>query len=365
MHVREIVAFLNGFAPPALAGDWDNVGLLLGESEGPVERILTCLTVTPEMVAEAVSERVEMIVSHHPILFRATKRLSTDTSEGRLLLPLLRAGIAVHSPHTAYDNTRGGINDVLAGKLDLRGVTALRPRPGVPSVKLVVFVPEKDLTAVSDAVFAAGAGHIGQYRECSFRIPGTGTFFGSEATNPTIGQRGKREEVSEYRLEVVCPESRIEAVVTALRKAHSYEEPAYDVYPLRPAAGPGEGRIGELPAPLALIDLAAQVKRLLPTQGVQIVGEDAKPIRRVAIVCGAGGEFLGDAIRAGADVLLTGEVRFHDAWTARAAGLALLLPGHHATERPGVEELARLLTQAFPGLTIWASRREFDPVRFI
>jgi dinuclear metal center YbgI/SA1388 family protein len=365
MTVRDVVAFLQRFAPLGLAGEWDNVGLLLGEGDGPTDRILTCLTVTPEVVEEAVAEKAGLIVSHHPILFRATKRLSGDTPEGRLLLPLLRAGIAVYSPHTAYDNTSGGINDQLAGKLGLRGVTALRQRPGTPSVKLVVFVPEKDLAAVSDAVFAAGAGHIGQYRECSFRIPGTGTFFGGEGTNPTIGERGRREEVIEVRLEVVCPEGRVEAIVAAMRKAHSYEEVAYDIYPLLPPPGPGEGRVGDLPRPLPLLDLARQVKGVLPTVGVQVVGEGDRLVQRVAIVCGAGGELLPDAIRARADVFLTGEARFHDAWTARAAGLALLLPGHHATERPGVEELARLLTVAFPKATVWPSRREFDPVRYL
>lgn len=364
MTVRDLVAFLHTFAPLGLAAEWDNVGLLLGQADAPAQRILTCLTVTPEVVAEAVAERADAIVSHHPILFRPTKRLNSDTAEGRLLLPLLRAGVAVYSPHTAYDNTRGGINDQLAGLLGLREVTALRQRPGPASVKLVVFTPENDLAAVTDALFAAGAGHIGEYRECSFRIPGSGTFFPTETTNPTVGQRGRREEVSELRLEVVCPENRIDAVVAALRKAHSYEEPAYDVYPLRAPPGPGEGRVGELPAPVPLLDLARQVRSLLPTTGMQVVGDDAQPIRRVAIVCGAGGELLGDALRAKADVLLTGEARFHDAWTARAAGLALLLPGHHATERPGVEELARLLANQFPSAHVWASRSEFDPVRY-
>ncbi len=363
--VRDVTAFLQRFAPSGLAAEWDNVGLLLGEGDAPVSRILTCLTVVPEVVAEAVAEKAELIVSHHPILFRGAKRLSGDTSEGRLLLPLLRAGIAVYSPHTAFDNTRGGINDLLAGKLGLINVMALRPRPGAAAVKVVVFVPESDLAAVSDAVFAAGAGHIGEYRECSFRTPGTGTFFGSEATNPTVGQKGRREEAVEVRLEVVCPENRIDAVIAAMRKAHSYEEPAYDVYPLRPAPGPGEGRVGELAQPVPLTDLAKRIKEMLPTEAVQMIGDPDRIMRRVAIVCGAGGELLHDAIRAKADVFLTGEARFHDAWTARAASMALLLPGHHATERPGVEDLARRLGEAFPQATVWPSRSEFDPIRWV
>jgi len=363
--VRDMTEFLRRFAPPGIAADWDNVGLLLGDSSATVRRVMTCLTVVPDVVAEAVEEKAELIVSHHPVLFRGAKRLSGDTPEGRLLMPLLRAGIAVYSPHTAFDNTAGGINDLLAGKLGLGDVRALRPKPGAAAVKLVVFVPEKDLAAVSDAVFAAGAGQIGEYRECGFRIQGTGTFFGGEATNPTVGQKGRREEVAELRLEVVCPENRIDAVVAAMRKAHSYEEPAFDVYPLRAAPGPGEGRIGELTKATTLQEFARRVKKLLPTRVVQVVGEADQPMRRVAIVCGAGGEMLNDAIRAKADVFLTGEARFHDAWTARAAGVALVLPGHHATERPGVEDLARRLGEAFTGVTAWPSRREDDPIRIV
>src|SRR5262249_42096227 len=150
--------------------------------------------------------KAQLIVSHHPILFRAVKRLTTDTPEGRMLLALIRANVAVYSPHTAFDNTKGGINEILARRLGLADLRPLRMNDGPRQCKIVVFVPENDLAKVSDALFAAGAGHIGEYGECSFRLAGTGTFFGSDAANPTVGQKGRREEVSELRLEVVCPE---------------------------------------------------------------------------------------------------------------------------------------------------------------
>src|SRR5262249_23254462 len=147
-------------------------------------------------------------------------------------------------PHTAFDNTRGGINDALAGRLGLTDVGPLRLRPGDRQCKVVVFVPDADLARVSDALFAARAGHIGPYAEGSLRLAGAGTFFGSAATNPTVGQKGRREEVSEWRLEAICPEARVDEVIAAMRRAHSYEEPAYDVYPLRPGFAPvGEGRL--------------------------------------------------------------------------------------------------------------------------
>jgi dinuclear metal center YbgI/SA1388 family protein len=364
--VADVIEYLEAFAPTRLAADWDNVGLLLGERTAAVERMVTCLTVTPEVVAEAVAEQAQLIVTHHPILFRAVKRLTDATCEGRMLLTLVRHDIAVYSPHTALDNTRDGINDMLAAKLGLTNVMPLKRSDETRQCKVVVFVPDKDLERVSAALFAAGAGRIGEYSECSYRLAGTGTFFGSDASNPTIGAKGRREEVSEWRLEVVCPEAKVEAVVVALRQAHSYEEPAFDVYPLRPAASKfGDGRIGMLPQPTALGDMARQLKEGLGSGPVQMVGNAARPVERVAIVCGAGGEMMTHALRARADVFVTGEMRFHDYLAAQAQGLALLLPGHYATERFAVEELARRMQEKWPELRMWPSRSESDPVTWI
>jgi dinuclear metal center YbgI/SA1388 family protein len=363
LTIAAVVDFLERFAPLELAAEWDNVGFLLGDRTARVRRIMTCLTVTPDVAEEAVAEKVQLIVTHHPILFRPVKRLTAAHPEGRMLLDLIRARVGVYSPHTAFDNTAGGINELLARRLGLVEVGPLRRRDGTRQCKVVVFVPEAELARVSDAMFAAGAGHIGQYSQCSFRLAGTGTFFGSDATNPTVGQKGRREEVNEWRLEAVCPEDGIERVLTAIRKAHSYEEPAYDVYPLRPTASPlGEGRVGRLPQPQALRAFAQAVKAALNANLVQGVGEPEEPVERVAIVCGAGGELLTAAVRSRADVLLTGELRFHDYLTARAEGLALCLPGHYATERCGVEELAGRIKEKWPDLEVWASRRERDPV---
>ncbi|HJZ91877.1 MAG TPA: Nif3-like dinuclear metal center hexameric protein [Gemmataceae bacterium] len=364
--ISDVCAYLDRFAPPPLAADWDNVGLLLGDGAVEAQRVLTCLTVTPAVVAEAVGERVEIIVTHHPVLFRGAKRLSTDSAEGRLLWPLARAGIAVYSPHTAFDNTTGGINDSLARRLGLTGMFPLRRRDADRQCKVVVFVPDADLSKVSDAMFAAGAGVIGQYEQCSFRLRGTGTFFGTESTNPTVGAKGRREDVSEWRLEVVCPEAAVGRVVAAMRAAHSYEEPAFDVYPLKSLPGPtGEGRVGDLSSAMPLRELAAKVRRELSAGATQMVGEPGREVKRIAIACGAAGEFLPDAVRAKADVFLTGEMRFHDYLSAEAQEIALILPGHYATERPAVEDLATRLQSEFAGLTVWASRRERDPVSWV
>jgi dinuclear metal center YbgI/SA1388 family protein len=364
MHtVADITAYLDEFAPPALAAEWDNVGLLLGDPASPVERIMTCLTVTPESAAEAIDARAQLLIAHHPILFRPIQRLTARRPGEAVVLELARAGVSVYSPHTAFDNTRGGINDMLAARLGLANTKPLRLQDGRQQCKIVVFVPEADLEKVADALFAAGAGHIGEYSQCSFRLSGTGTFFGSDAANPTIGEKGRREYVGEVRLEAICPEAAVAGAVAAMRRAHSYEEPAYDVYPLRPApTSRGSGRFGQLPQPLSLKEFANDVKTALRTANVQIVGDPGRKVERVAIVCGSGGEFIPDALNAGVDVLLTGEMRFHDCLAARAGGLSLVLPGHYATERCGIEALAELLQKRWPEVEVWASRRERDPI---
>lgn len=360
--VGNVAEFLERFAPLVFAESWDNVGLLLGDATSSVNRIMTCLTVTPASAAEAVAEKAELIVTHHPVLFRPTQKLTSTTSEGRLIMPLLRAGIAVYSPHTAFDNCTGGINDLLCRKLGLTDVKPLRPFPS-SQCKLIVFVPESDLAKVSDALFDAGAGVIGQYTQCSFRLAGTGTFFGTDASHPTVGQKGRHEEASEWRLEVVCPQDRVADAIKAMRLAHSYEEPAFDVYPLQPMpGGAGAGRIGMLSQAESLEVFAKRTQQSLTPCQTQVVGDRGRVVQRVAVACGAAGELLRDAMRAKADVFLTGELRFHDSLTAEAAGLGLVLPGHYATERPGIEHLAELLQKEHRKLTVWPSRRECDPV---
>jgi dinuclear metal center YbgI/SA1388 family protein len=361
--VATLAGFLQEFAPLELAEEWDNVGLLLGDAGAAVRRVMTCLTVTPASVAEAVREGAQLIVSHHPVLFRPSQKWTSATAEGRMLLTLVQAGVAVYSPHTAFDNAKGGINDILAQRLGLAEIEILRPAQAARQCKIIVFVPDADLRKVSDAMFAAGAGQIGQYRECSFRSAGTGTFFASEATNPSVGQKGRREEVNEWRLEVLCPDARVERVVRAMRAAHSYEEPAFDVQPLRLLLSKeGAGRMGVLAPPLSLPQFATQVKEALGAAHVQVSAGSAQPVRRVALACGAAGEFVREAGQQGADVFLTGEMRFHDCLSAQAQQLHVVLAGHYATERCGIEELAKIIQARFPQLQVWPSRDECDPL---
>ncbi|AGA30403.1 Nif3-like dinuclear metal center hexameric protein [Singulisphaera acidiphila] len=364
--VAEVARWLDEFAPLSLAESWDNVGLLWGDPATEVSRVMTCLTVTPQTAREAIDDGAELIVSHHPVLFRPVKRVRADDRETGMLWDLARAGVSIASPHTAFDNTQGGINDGLAGRLGLLETEPLRPASASPSFKIVVFTPRESCEAVLSAAFAAGAGKVGAYEECAFTSVGQGRFFGTEGSNPVIGQRGQRETVRERRVEFVCPSSHLAVVLGAIRSAHPYEEPGMDVYPLHPGnSGRGAGRVGSLASPTTLSAFAELVGQTLAAPGVQVVGPADRRIERVAIVCGAGDDFIGDAVRCRADVLLTGEARFHRALEAESVGIGLVVAGHHATERPGVEDLATQIAVAFPALTVWPSRKETDPLRTI
>lgn len=369
-RIADIITFLERFAPPDLAEDWDNVGLLIGDRDRDTRQVLTCLTLTPDVAREAIDRQAGLIVTHHPVLFRAVKRLTADNSEGRMLLNLIAAGVAVYSPHTAYDSAADGINQQLAQTLGLTNIGPLRPLPAAAKCKIVCFVPRSHLAEIQAAVWAAGAGTIGEYSKCSFVVDGVGSFEGSSASNPTVGRAQNLEETSEARLEVICPESLVPEALRHLRSAHPYEEPACDVYPL--AAQPsqhGSGRLGELVSTpgtpvINLGDFIARVQAKLRIGEMQFTGDQKQPVSRVAVACGSGGEFLSAAISRKCDVLLTGEARFHTFLEARDAGIGLVLAGHFATERPALVHLAAVLSREFPGISAQASEIECDPVQW-
>jgi dinuclear metal center YbgI/SA1388 family protein len=299
------------------------------------------------------------------VLFRPVQRLTADDPQGAMLLRVIAAGCAVYSPHTAYDSAPQGINQQLAELFELRDIAPLRRRPSAAQVKLVTFVPAASLEAVQRALWDAGGGQIGEYTRCSFFAPGTGTFLGSAASQPSVGQPGQFEQAEELRLEVVCPANRVEAAVQALREAHPYEEPAFDIVTLQSISSTvGAGRLGTLPQDLTLRQFVTLVEQKLVVDPAAFVGDPLRTVRRVAIACGSAAEFLTDADAQDCQVLLTGEARFHDCLRARELEMALVLAGHYATERPGLEWLAERLGTEFPGLTVWASQTESDPLQW-
>lgn len=364
MKLQLLLDTLQELAPLETAEKWDNVGLLVGDATTDVSAVMTCLTLTPDVAEEAVREQVQLVVTHHPVFFKPVQRLTATSIEGRMLLSLIAHGIGVYSPHTAWDNAPQGINQQLAELANLENIRPLRPIPCEEQVQIVTFVPVQHRPAVQEALWAAGAGIIHEYRDCSYFVSGTGTFFGSDQSNPTIGQAGRLEEVAEDRLEVVCPKSLIMKAITSLRAAHPYEEPAIDIYPRHSLMSDrGGGRCGDLPQPMPLGELNQLLCERLNTPVTPFVGDPQKSITRLGIACGAAAEFLSEARRAGCEALMTGEARFHTCLEARSHDVGLILPGHYPTERLGMERLAELLAEQHANLKVFASRAERDPLQ--
>jgi dinuclear metal center YbgI/SA1388 family protein len=341
---RTIMEAMEELAPVRLAAGWDNVGLLVGSPEQEVRSLLVALDVTPAVAEAAAAGGVDLIVAHHPLIFKGLTSIRTDQPVGRALATLLRAGVAVFAAHTNLDAADGGVNDILAAKL---GLTAVRPlaadyREGL--LKIVVFVPESHVEAVRQAMAGAGAGHIGNYSHCSFQAPGTGTFLPLAGTNPFIGQTGKLEYVSEFRLETIIPANQADKVVKAMLKAHPYEEVAYDLYRLENAGRDfGVGRVGELARQLTLADFISEVKSALSIGHVRLSGPAKEMVKTAAVCGGAGASLFTEALRVGADVLVTGDVKYHEALEAAEQGLTIIGAGHFASERLVLEAVAARL----------------------
>lgn len=349
--VAAVIAALHTIAPPSLAESWDNVGLLVGDPAAPCPRALVALDVDEALVRRAARLGARLIISHHPPIFSPIHKLTADTPSGRLLLRAAQNGIALAAAHTNYDVAPGGVSDVLAELLDLRRVEPLTRAEASAQAKLVIFTPASDLDAVIRALGSAGAGAIGQYRDCTFRAPGTGTFRGLADSRPAVGQAGRFEEAPEFRLETVVPLALAERAAAAARAAHSYEEPAVDVYPL--AGGRlelGLGRCGDLPRPMQAGRLLSALERRLGVERIRTTGDLRRTVRRVAVLGGAGGKYVEDAARRGCQLYVTGDVSHHQALAAEAAGLVVADAGHAGTEAPAIPALARRLGELCPGV---------------
>lgn len=327
-----IAEVIEKLAPREWAESWDNVGLLVGRPDQRLENVLLTLDVTPAVIDEAIELNAGLIISHHPFPFQAMKRVRTDSPDGLMLAKLLQGNISLYAAHTNLDIALGGVNDVLAASLSLHDVKFLRQRSDA-LVKIVTFVPCAYEETVWQAMSGAGAGCIGRYGECGFRVAGIGTFLPGSNTHPFIGEPNQLSRVEETRIETVAPAVLANSIVEALKKAHPYEEAAYDIYPLNNERFvSGLGRIGSLKNPMTLADFAKQVRRDLRAGGVRTVGDPGAFVQRVAVCGGAGMEVAKDAVRCGAQVLVTGDIRYHDAQEAMAMGLCLVDAGHFATE---------------------------------
>jgi dinuclear metal center YbgI/SA1388 family protein len=361
--VADILAAVDRLAPFALAESWDNVGLLLGDAAWPVRRVLVSLDVSEAASAEAERVGAEALLAHHPLFFKDIDRLTAETREGRLALGLLCGRRAVIAAHTNLDAAEGGLCDLLAAAVGLEAVRPLRPEPAAKRYKVVVFTPQQDLEAVQAAAFGAGAGRIGNYRECSFSGEGEGTFLPGEGAEPMVGAKGRRNTVPERRLEFVVDDARLGCVLAAVGRAHSYEEPAIDVYPLRVGTlRSGMGRVGRLPQATAAGEFARKVKAALGAGAVGFAGDARRLVERVAVVSGGGGGLAGAVAAADCQAFVTGELKHHEIEALAADGIAVILGGHYRTERAPLEAWARRLANEVDASVVM-SEAECEPLR--
>jgi dinuclear metal center YbgI/SA1388 family protein len=361
---------VHGLYPPADAASWDHVGLQVGDPEAPVERVLVCLDVTGAVVDEAAEGPPTLVLAHHPLLFRPLASLTPATASGRTALRAARAGVAVAAAHTNLDVAQdgAGTSDPVAACLDLEDqrplTTSLRDGG---RCKLVTFVPPEALDVVVDAMADAGAGVIGDYERCSFRVRGTGSFRPTEGADPYSGEVGAVAQEDEWRVEMEVPRGRASAVVRALHAAHPYEEAAYDLLPMVEGAEVGFGRVGRLPEPTSLAEVAQRIREQLPAPHLRFAGDPQRRVSSVACVGGAGDGLIPAALGAGVDVYVTGDLRHHVTLDALEQGLALIDAGHHATEAAAMPAWRRRLQDAASahGLaaTVVASKVETVPWR--
>lgn len=367
MSVRlcEVIAALDDAYPPRLARDWDSVGLVCGDPGEHIDSVTVAVDATPAVI-DTLPER-GLLLAHHPLLLRGVDSVAADTAKGALIHRLIRDGSALFTAHTNADAARPGVSDALAETLGLTVEEALEPASGGPALdKWVVFVPVSDAEVLRAALFAAGAGEIGDYSRCSWSVTGTGQFLPREGASPAIGVVGEVERVSEDRVEVIAPSGLRAAVLAALRAAHPYEEPAFDVFALAELPGDtGIGRVGRLPTPQRFGDFVAHVARVLPQTawGVRGAGDPDVEVDRVAVCGGAGDSLLGAAAAAGVQAYVTADLRHHPADEhRRVSEVGLVDVAHWASEYPWCAQAASLLRSHFgTALDVAVSPLRTDP----
>jgi len=370
-RVQDVVDMLADFFPPQLAEEWDNVGLNLGDPAAPVKKIFVSLDPSPKAIARAAGKGGSALVCHHPLLgFEQLKRLDFSTPFGNLIAQAIHGEVAVIAAHTNADWGIGGTNDTIAQKLGLVDVRPWETLYPEEFRKLVVFVPSSHIEPVGEAIFQAGGGIIGDYAKCSYRSDGHGTYLPQSGADPYAGQVGKLSVEPEIRLEVRVPLARVDAVVAAMIAAHPYEEVAFDLYPTeRQNPQGGRARIGRLPRTATLSAFAMRAAKTLGVTSGRLIGDPKQPVSRVAINTGTGADLIDQLVHHPDTVLVTGDVKYHQACKARDHGLGVVDLGHYGTELPFVEavvpRLRNALRKAGKTATVTACRPEGDPFKKI
>lgn len=347
MNVAGLIEIMAKIAPPHLAEEWDNTGLQFGKAEWTVNHVFLALEPTLDAVNAACRAGADMLITHHPLIFKPLASIDLNTPTGAIIETAARERLAVFAAHTNLDSAEGGVNDALCQKIGLKACAVLGPSVSEQQYKIVFFVPEDHTDAMVEAVCQGPAGRIGNYSCCTFRSPGRGTFRPEAGAQPFEGRVNELSDVAEVRMETVARKKDLKKVIEHLKARHPYETMAYDVYPLESQpSGSGLGRIGTLEPPRKLADLAMELKRKLGLQNVRFSGPPELSISRAAVCSGSGGSLLSRFLDSPAQVLVTGDMKYHDAIRAVQQNKALIDIGHFASEHPIVEILRDRIVDA-------------------
>jgi len=363
----DIFQLIEEWAPTHLAYEWDNVGLQIGTYNNPVTKVMITLDVLESVVDEAIANDVNLIIAHHPLLFKSIKQVNMDTPQGRVMQKLIKHDITVYAAHTNLDIANGGVNDMLCDVLGIQSEDILIPTETEKLYKIAVYVPLTHMEEVREALGNSGAGHIGNYSHCTFQAKGQGTFKPLEGTNPFIGSTDEMEFVDEVRMETIVQAEKLEQAIQAIVSAHPYEEPAYDIYPLKnEGQAYGIGRIGRIYQTMDVKTFCEQVKTALNIPHLRVTGDLTKRVKKVAVLGGSGEKYIHQAKRKGADVYITGDMTFHTAQDAWQMGLTVIDPGHY------MEKVMKKATKTFldkkleqESVNVIVSASNTEPFQFV
>jgi len=363
MKMASIITALEAVAPPALQENYDNAGLLTGMPDWDCTGAVVSLDATEDVIEEAISRKCNMVIAHHPIIFKGLKKLNGKNYIERAIIKAIKNDIALYAIHTNLDNVLNGVNGMMAEKLGLKQTRVLAPKTDA-LCKLVVFVPEAQADKVRDAIFAAGAGHIGNYSQCSFNSQGTGTFTAEKGAHPFIGEVGKPEATAELKIETVFPSWLQAAVLAALRAAHPYEEPAFDIYQLGNSyERAGAGLVGILPEPMEEESFLRYLKEVFALPGLRHSPLRGKQVKLVALCGGAGSFLISNAVAAKADFFITGDMKYHEFFDADGR-MVIADVGHYESEQFTIDLIIRLLREKFPTFAALKTGVRTNPVSY-
>lgn len=333
MKLKSLIKKIEDKYPLSLAYDWDNVGLLVGDFDMDVKKVLVVLEANEKVIEEAIENKIDLIITHHPFIFKKMNKINTADLKGRLVHKLIKNDISLYSMHTNFDIAFDGLNDYFMEIMGFKNCKILDTTKTEALFKLVVYVPSTHAEALRKALSNAGAGHIGNYSDCTFNTEGTGTFKPLEGSNPFIGEAGIVEYVNEIKIETIVSQRTLGGVISSMTKAHPYEEVAYDIYKLENKGDSfGLGRIARLNKSTTLKKLSNLIKEKLSMDHIRIVGDIDNTIDKVAVVTGSGADMVKKAQRQGAQVIITGDVKYHDAQDALDMGMCIIDCGHFDTE---------------------------------